>query len=221
MKTILFFVLVPFILFAQEFTENTIKIQATSTLYVPADQILIMVQLFCDNKQPAAALNDFYELKNKFLNIVSQYQLADSLINYSVLAFSRNNTVNGVAFRADQNISILLNRTSDYVKFQIDFFENGFTYFHIRYTSSELHSYKQEGYNKAFSLAKEDADYIAKSMGKTLGNVISVSTKVIDYPEIDNSYTKGEVYKFGTAELITPPRVKLETVIEVLFSTSK
>jgi uncharacterized protein YggE len=222
MKTIFLFLLVPFILFAQENIENTIHIRATSTLFIPADAVKMIINISCENEVPRTAFIEHKSLENKLMELIQKYHLTDSLVNYTLLSFRPGYKPNVVSYVTSQEVSLSLKSISDYINFQLDLLENGFKNFRATFSSSGISFYKEEGYKAALKLAENDASMIAKAMGKTIGEMYSVNVNVTDFPYNDPAYSSGMVnlrVAYDSKELTELPQtVKVQTNVDVVFA---
>ena len=186
MKRIVLLFFIPFLLFAQDYT-NSIKIRANSTVYVKANSIKFNIGLHEENPLPKEAFNMHKNLEKKLLGLLEQYNIPDSSVAYSLLNFRKStNSQREEVYRTDQNVIVKLNSINDYTDFQLSLLDNGFSEFNAVFSSDELSNTKEHGYKEALRLAREDADAIAKAMNKKIGNILEVNTQTSDNPYIDS-----------------------------------
>ncbi|MBU2507781.1 MAG: SIMPL domain-containing protein [Bacteroidetes bacterium] len=187
MKTVLFLLLIPMLLFSQEYS-NSIKIRANSTVYVMANTIKFNIRLKEEHSDPKEAFSQHKKLESKLLELFPKYNIPDSSVSYSLLNFRKSkNSKREEVFSTHQEIIVKLNSIDDYTEFQIALLNNGFNEFNAVFSTDQLSGIKEQGYKEALELTKEDASAIAKVMNKKLGDILEVNTSTSENPHVDAS----------------------------------
>ena len=218
MKQLLLSLCIPFLLLAQEDIPNTIKVRATSTIFVPADMVKLSITISSENEVPRAAFDEHKRLEDKLMSLITKYQLTDSAISYSLLSF-RPGYKKPVTYQTSQEVMIQLKSLDDYEAFQLDLLENGFKSFSASFITERLDIQKELGYEAALKLAKYDAGLIAKAMGKELGDLISISVSTTDFPYIDPQRSMTAITAVLNEKHLTEIKqtIRVQTYIDARF----
>ena len=181
----------------------TITVHADASVEVPADMIIFSVIIKVENEEPEFAFDEHKQLENKLLETISEFNIPDSNITYSLLNMRSSSksirTATGderfYTYLTSQSVQIAFYEVESYLKFQLELLKNGFHQFSSRFASTEIEGLKDKGYKKALEVAKENASLIAKNMGKDLGSIIKVVTETNDKFEFEQPKIIGRMMR--------------------------
>ncbi len=79
MNRFILLLFVPLMLFAQK-SPNTIKVNATSSIYIKANVIKFKIHINGEDKDPKLAYENHKKLENKLLELLKKYEIPDSSV---------------------------------------------------------------------------------------------------------------------------------------------
>lgn len=187
------FLSLSFVLAGEHDSTATITVHATASVEVPADMVIFSVTIRAEKEEPQLAFDEHKELETKLLATISDFNIPDSNINYSLLNLrsSRKSrrTPSGdqefYTYLTSQNVKVNFYNVESYLKFQVELLKNGFHQFSSSFSSRHFDGLKDAGYKKALKIAKENASIIVKNIGKKLGSIVNVVTETSDKFEFE------------------------------------
>ncbi|MGD9898307.1 MAG: SIMPL domain-containing protein [Calditrichaceae bacterium] len=175
-------------LYAQEMESNSITIESSSTVYVVADILYFDIKISVDDPDPQKVFDDHKSQEQKLIRLLNEFSVPDSSIQYSLLTIRKSNPRSGDKnFSSSQQIKVVFQGISKYQDFQIKLLSNGFYEFRSRFGSSQVEKARKDGYTSALKNAKRDAEIIAESLGKEVGEIIEISTRTNEFRNLDLS----------------------------------
>lgn len=217
MNRFILLLLVPLMLFAQK-SPNTIKVNATSSIYIKANVIKFKIHINDEDKDPKLAYENHKKLENKLLELLKKYEIPDSSVAYSLLNIRKSYDRNKESVsQTRQEVVVTLNSVKDYTNFQIELLENNFNEFNATYSTNNFDGAKERGYKKAIKIAKEDASTIAKAMNKKLGDIVEINTSTADIPQVDTNSPYALVVDSNRDITEIEQSIQIRTNIEVKF----
>ena len=144
----------------------------------PADEILFSIKLSVIDEKATKAYNEHKILEKKFLEIVNESGIPDSNITYSLMEMKkeRPNRKGKRLVRSSQNVHIKLVDMRQYEPLQVNLLSNGFEDFYAIFSSSKKTAARKSAMVKAIEQAKTDAALIAEKLGKSVGDILQITT---------------------------------------------
>lgn len=190
MKYLFFLIFVSINTFSQQFLpDNRIVVLGNSSVELPADQVLVKVQLKYEDLSTPQKVYDKHKLKeNELVRLFKELNIPEKNIKYSLLNVTKstdyNSDVRKIYFETDQSIDIQLDSINQYTKFTLKLLEKGFSGIQAEFTSSKGNQFKAELIEKAVEAAKMKANVMAKVSNRKVGKVL----KIGDTEEIDSIF---------------------------------
>lgn len=161
--------------------QKYININGTSELILPADQInfTVQIKIIDDSIEESKKTNDKY--LNELMSILKGIGINSNDIEISPIILGKNyeNDINRVriqkGFFTEVKVNFLLKDLSKY--FELTNKISSSNYFEILNSSYNISDYEQQhrlAYEKALNAAKEKAEYMAKTLGVKLGEVLEI-----------------------------------------------
>jgi uncharacterized protein len=180
---------------AQE-NQKYININGTSELILPADQInfIVQIKIIDESIEESKKTNDKY--LNELMLILKEIGINSNDIEVSPITLGKNyeNDINRVSkqkgFFTEVKVSFLLKDLSKY--FELTNKISSSNYFEIVNSSYNISDYEQQhklAYEKALNAAKEKAEYMTKTLGVILGEVLEID---------ENNYWQSYANPFNT-----------------------
>ncbi|MDH3267503.1 MAG: SIMPL domain-containing protein [Ignavibacteria bacterium] len=156
---------------AQDTDQSSILITTSSETQVPAEAIFFSITLSTQNEDPMKAFDEHKKLEKNLLNLIKEFEIADSNISYSLLNIGRTPPYakDKLGFQTRQVVSIRLSDFNKYEPLQLAFLSNGIYEYNAKFTTEGKEEWVEKGIRKAISKAKEEAELTAKNLGKNLG----------------------------------------------------
>ncbi|HKK47413.1 MAG TPA: SIMPL domain-containing protein [Balneolaceae bacterium] len=159
---------------------QTISVNATAEVQVPADKISFQINLNARGETPQKAYNLHKQREKVLVDLLKKYDIKEKDIHFEPISISRvhNNeyTKNGKEMvQTTQSVALTLTDFKTYEKIQIALINNDFDNFSGNFMSSKQQQGENEALKKALKIAHEKASIIAEQIGKKLGNVSHVN----------------------------------------------
>jgi len=146
-----------------------------------------------EKEDPQLAFNEHKYIVKRLLDLISEFDIADSNITYSLLNMRPSEKIRRQQFgeekyytyTASQIVKITFYNVKSYLEFQIELLKMGFNQFSSSFSSTHVKGLKEEGYKKALLVAEENAIIIAKNIGKKLGSIVQIITETSDKFEFE------------------------------------
>lgn len=188
MYKLLFLLVIPMFSISQEILSNSITVESSSTVYVVADILYFDIKLSAENSDPQIVYNEHKLLEDKLIKLLNDFSIPDTSIQYSLLSIrKKNRNSDEKIFSSSQNVKIVFKGVSKYQDFQIALLSNGFYEFRSGFGSSQVKKARKDGYKSALKNAKRDANIIAETLGKKVGDIIEISTRTNDFRQLNHS----------------------------------
>lgn len=216
MKNLILILLFPILLFAKE-NNSIISLKSSARISVPADIIYFTIDISSDNPDPKQAFESHKILEKKLLNLINEFNIPDSSIQYSLMSIrkSRGQKDKEIIFGTSQRIKVALPSMDKYYDFQIALLKNGFYEYRGAFASTSAAKAKNDAYKLALDNAKEEAEQIAKALGKKVGKIIEISTSVNDSRQYESSL---EISRPSLSSLMEiEQKVAVVTYLDVKF----
>jgi len=188
MKAFYLLILLPFLLYSQDKMPDKVTLDASSTVYVVADIIYFSINLQVEEPDPQIAFDNHKKLETRLIKLLKDFPIPDSLIQYSLLSVNATNPRSEEKkFFTHQQVKVKLTDLSLYNSFQIKLLQSGIYEFRAGFGSSQVEKARSEGYQAAIDNAKRDAEIIAKTLGKRLGDILEISSHTNEFRQLDTS----------------------------------
>lgn len=216
MKNFVFILLLPFFLNGQE-NNSVISLKSSAIISVPADIIYFTIDLSSEHSDPGKAFDAHKILEKKLLTLISEYNIPDSSIQYSLMNIRKLNRQKDeeILFETSQRVRLSLTNLEKYYEFQIALFRNGFSEFRAAFASSLASKAENDGYRLALENAKNEAEQIADALGQKVGKIIEISTSIRDSQKYSGSQAISVPSLSSLMEI--EQKVSISTNIEVKF----
>ena len=176
--------------------QKYININGTSELILPADQInfTVQIKIIDDSIEESKRTND--KFLNELMSILKDIGINSNDIEASPITLGKNyeNDINRVriqkGFFTEVKVNFLLKNLSKY--FELTNKISSSNYFEILNSSYNVSDYEQQhklAYEKALNAAKDKAEYMTKTLGVKLGEVLEID---------ENNYWQSYANPFNT-----------------------
>ena len=161
-------------------TANTININTTAEVLIPADKIAFQINLNAEADTPQQAY-DLHKKREKVLvDLLKKHDIKEENINFEPISItrvneSRYNSSGKDYVQTRQNVTLTLNDFSLYEEIQLTLIENDFDEFNGNFMSSESKKGEDEALKNALKLAREKANIIANETGLTISGIKNIS----------------------------------------------
>ena len=164
---------------AQSNKETLFIIQANSEISVPANQIILRINIQEDNNDPEQAYNIHKNKEEQLIKLFNEFSIPDSNIVYSLLSISQPMQLKGNnTYRTSQKIVLKISDFKMYEKLQVGLLKIGINNFSSLFSSTEIESIKERAINKLISDARNEAEIYAKNLGLKVENVKEIETRI-------------------------------------------
>jgi uncharacterized protein YggE len=197
-----------------------IVIETTSTIQIPADEILFNINLSVENDEPSRAFDEHKKLEKNMVNILKDFGVADSNINFSLLQINRSAIEPDIKFQTYQTINVKLLHLKEYEPFQIALLSNGIYNFNGQFASKSIDVHDEERYEAALNKAKMEAETVARSLNKKVGSILEINLMEGDRPVIIREMMFSANDKSGGL-IDIPQFLKVNTGIRVKFELTE
>ena len=193
----LFLILLIFCLISVNAQENIkyINVNGTSELILPADQInfTIQIKIVDESVEESKKTNDKY--LNELLTLLKTSEINSKDIEILPISIGKNYELinrerKQKGFYTQVNVSFILKDLSKYYDLTNKLSKNN--YFEIVNSNYGISDYEVQhklAYEKALKAAKEKAEYMTKTLGVKLGNVLEID---------ENNYWQSYATPFNT-----------------------
>ena len=179
---------------AQE-NNKYINVNGTSELILPADQInfIVQIKIIDESVSESKKTNDKY--LNELLTILKETEINSKDIEVSPITIGKNyesveRERKQKGFYTEVNVSFILKDLSKYYDLTNKLSKNN--YFEITNSNYSISDYEVQhkfAYEKALKAAKEKAEYMTKTLGVKLGDVLEID---------ENNYWQSYATPFNT-----------------------
>lgn len=172
---------------------DRIVVIGSATIEVPADRVVINIQLsFMDKTDSKKAYDQHKEAEAQLVEFFRDFHIPDSVITYSLLSLNREQDYSRQqqeqVFRTHQTVKILLTDISTYSAFELALISKGFVNLAESYESSKSSSAEKEAIQKSVKQARAKADLIAEAAGRKIKKVVKISDTEETEPMIARYY---------------------------------
>jgi len=192
---------------------QTISVNATAEVQVPADHISFRINLNARGETPQNVY-DLHKKREKILvNLLKEYGIQEKNINFEPVSISRihNNeyTKTGKEIvQTQQKVVLTLSDFDEYERIQIALIDHDFDNFSGQFMSSKQQEGEDEALKKALKVAHEKATIIARQIGTKLGTVSQVNFSFNQHParfamEMPVPQSSGSLMQFKPSVTVT------------------
>jgi len=165
MKTLTLFI--SLLAFIGTANAQTISVNATAEVQVPADKIAFQINLNARAETPQKAYDLHKQREKVLVNLLKKYNIKEKDINFEPISISRSHnneySKTGKEFvQTSQSVTLTLTDFEAYEKIQIVLINNDFDNFSGHFMSSKQKEGEDEALKKALKIARQKADIIAK-----------------------------------------------------------
>lgn len=203
--------------------EKFINVNGTSEVSVIADRIKFNVNIrtVAESLEQAKKEND-YSLE-ELLKTLKEFEIIKDDIEVSPVSLGKNYEYNQrgrehKGFFAQVNINFLLKDLTKYYLLTNRLSANSGFELSSSYDISNYEAHNKSAYEKALKAAKEKAEYMAKALGLSLGNVIEIDEAGQPGPPVplNRLSTEGDF-----SEQITSGKVNITRTVRVKFEIAE
>lgn len=167
--------------------QNTITVNSSAEVLVPADEIIFRINLNAEAETSQEAYILHQDQEKTLVQLLKKYEIAEKDIDFKPIRISRvderrYNSSGKKFVRTRQAVTLSLDNFDVYEKIQITLIDNGFDNFSGRFSSSASTEGKDEALKKALKIAREKANIIASQTGVTISGI----------KDITHSYNHGQ-----------------------------
>ncbi|MEE8150698.1 MAG: SIMPL domain-containing protein, partial [Nitrosomonadaceae bacterium] len=175
---LLFLLCLPVIVLPQGQESRFVKVRSYVTFKFPADEIFFSVRLSFVDENATKVYNEHKALEKKFLNVIKEFGIPDSSVTYSLMEINKGrHTKKGKRLvSSNQVVNVKLANFRQYESFQVALISDGFDDFGAKFSSSKQALARKESLIKAIEQARTDATMIAQNLGKSLGDILEITT---------------------------------------------
>ena len=219
MKYYLILLLLPLYLFGQDITPNTITIDASTSVSVPAEMITFGITLNSEADSTQQAFVKHLSLEKRLIKIIEQYSVEDSDITYSLMNIRKQKNREGkVTYNTMQTVNITLGDIDKYYDFQASLLTNGFDQFRSRFIVKNETELIEKGYEKAIKNAKAEAKLIADKINRKIGKVSAIilrshSDDVLEFSSASLRAKRGSLLDINKK---VSKRINMKIMFEIL-----
>lgn len=166
---------------------QTVSVNATAEVQVPADKISFQINLNARGETPQKAFDLHKQREKVLVDLLKKYDIKEKDIHFEPISISRiqNNEYSkmGKEFvQTSQSVALMLTNFKTYEKIQIALIDNDFDNFSGQFMSSKQQQGEDAALKKALKIAHDKASIIAEQIGKKLGDVSQVNFSFNQHP---------------------------------------
>lgn len=160
--------------------EQTISINGSAEVLVPADQISFQINLNAEADTPKEAYDLHKKREQVLVQALEKHNISEKDINFEPISinktydnqYSRDKKEH---IKTNQRVMLSLDDFEIYEEIQITLIENGFDQFSGQFMSSKSDAGEDEALRKALKLTREKADIIAEETGLTITGIANIN----------------------------------------------
>ena len=140
----------PLYLLGQDLTQNTITIDASTTIETPADMIRFRITLNTESDSAHTAFEKHRMLEKRLVQLIERYEVKDSDITYSLMGIRKQkDREDKITYITDQRVNLDLYDIDNYYDYQLTLLTSGFDQFRSKFTVKNESALIEKGYEKA------------------------------------------------------------------------
>lgn len=203
---------------AQNSDQPSILISTYSVTQIPADAIYFSLTLSSKSEDPKKAFDDHKKLEQKLLNLFNEFEIADSIVGYSLLYIGKTPafTKETPGYMTRQVVSLRLDDFIKYEPIQLALLSIGIYEYNAKFIADESDLWIDKGIKEAIVKAKSEAELTAKNSGKKLGEIISIETSH-HYPSDAGNAMAISAPRPGETLIDLPHYVEMSVSLRVRF----
>lgn len=203
---------------AQNSDQPSILISTYSVTQIPADAIYFSLTLSSKSEDPKKAFDDHKKLEQKLLNLFNEFEIADSIVGYSLLYIGKTPafTKETPGYMTRQVVSLRLDDFIKYEPIQLALLSIGIYEYNAKFIADESDLWIDKGIKEAIVKAKSEAELTAKNSGKKLGEIISIETSH-HYPSDAGNAMAISAPRPGETLIDLPRYVEMSVSLRVWF----
>lgn len=203
---------------AQNSDQPSILISTYSVTQIPADAIYFSLTLSSKSEDPKKAFDDHKKLEQKLLNLFNEFEIADSIVGYSLLYIGKTPafTKETPGYMTRQVVSLRLDDFIKYEPIQLALLSIGIYEYNAKFIADESDLWIDKGIKEAIVKAKSEAELTAKNSGKKLGEIISIETSH-HYPSDAGNAMAISAPRPGETLIDLPHYVEMSVSLRVWF----
>lgn len=178
MKTILVSLILLLFATVNIVAQNTITVDATGEVAVPADLVQLQINIRVTDETPAGVFEEHKRQEEFLAGLIREHGLDDENLRFQPMNIGARQTRDGREYQSHQTVNLKLEDFTLFEEIQVLLIENGFENFSGRFNSTEMDSGENEALDLAIASAKDKAERIAANIGKSLGEVKSIEHTV-------------------------------------------
>jgi uncharacterized protein YggE len=181
--------------------DNTISINSSATVNVPADQIAFNININAEADTPQKAYGLHQKREEVLLDLLKEHAIKEEDIDFKPISISRvnsnpRNEEQEDQIRTSQSVTLTLADFGKYEDIQLTLIENDYDNFSGDFMSTEMEDGKDEALKKALQTAREKAEIIASESGLTITDIQNINFSYQQRPprpmDLMASYAKAE-----------------------------
>jgi len=199
---------------------SSLTVNAEGQSFLPADLIVLQINLQVTADVPGEAFEKHKELENTVSELITGFGLPDSAIIFQPFQISRYRNNNRNEIRTNQQVQLTLQDFSDYERIQVLLIENGFDNFRADFQTTKINEGDETSLQNAIRNARRKASLIAKESGLKIERIefINYSENSASFPVLRAEMSRADIGK--TRDLTDVPQfVKFTNRIEIRFKT--
>lgn len=186
--------------------EKSIDINISASELLPGDLIIFNININAEGDTPREAFETHKKRESALADLLKKFKINETDINFQPVHINKrySNNEREMVPQTSQQVSVTFNDFKIYEDIQVSLIEHGFDSFSGNFSSTELEKGKEKALEKAILLAKQRAEFIAKTSGVKLGTILK-----INYSDNQMSY-----YRVSSMDMPAPGMVKESTMMD-------
>ena len=198
----------------------SLTVNAEGQTFLPADLIVLQINLQVIAGTPGQAFDEHKELENTVSELITGFGIVDSAIVFQPFQISRYRTNNRNEIRTNQQVQLTLSDFSAYERIQVLLIENGFDNFRADFQTTRSGEGNEESLRNAIKNARHKASLIADESGLKIVRIefINYGENSVSFPVLRSEMSQADIGR--TRDLTDVPQfVKFTSRIEIRFRT--
>lgn len=155
--------------------DRYINVNANAEVAVPADQIVMSIDMNATGTAPQDVYRQHKELEQQLVKLLESFSFKKEDIRFQPLSINKwTPRRDSVAFRTSQRVALTIDDFEKYEQIQLRLIEAGFDSFNGSFVSTHKEQGEDQALEQALENARDKAMKIARQTGVDVGSVISV-----------------------------------------------
>lgn len=174
MKTVLAFLVLMLFTAADVAAQNTITVDATGEVAVPADIVNLQINIQVTDETPAKVFEEHKRQEEFLAGLIREQGIDEDKLRFQPMNIGARQNRDIREYQSNQSVNLELEDFSLFEEIQVTLIENGFENFSGRFSSTEMESGEDDALDLAIAIAKDKAGKIAANIDKSLGEVTAI-----------------------------------------------